>query len=186
MRVFPKIYSYNSVWALFPFSTPEVTRETLTRLKLTDKYDFTSPIRVPKWHMVESYDGCSRVLGECGIISRHRMMRLICLLHTADKQTYTPVYGAQAPEATFDASSPFSLFDIWHSIAQAKPQRHLSTKQVLANALFPIGWEKALHTFCVSETAKAIREFSWTYDHNKTVHLDVVRDIAIVSLQDSG
>ncbi|GAA5972954.1 hypothetical protein JCM3765_001187, partial [Sporobolomyces pararoseus] len=39
MRTFPRHYTYNSTYALFPFSTPSTTNGILQRLKLIDQYD---------------------------------------------------------------------------------------------------------------------------------------------------
>ncbi|GAA5868188.1 hypothetical protein JCM5353_001474, partial [Sporobolomyces roseus] len=38
MRTFPSHYTYNSTYALFPFSTPSTTTTILKKLKIFDKY----------------------------------------------------------------------------------------------------------------------------------------------------
>ncbi|KAJ1305568.1 hypothetical protein OPQ81_000568 [Rhizoctonia solani] len=50
MRTFPRHYTYNSVYGLFPFFTPETTKKNLTKLQLVDQYNFARPheTRIPK------------------------------------------------------------------------------------------------------------------------------------------
>ncbi|KDN41575.1 hypothetical protein RSAG8_07376, partial [Rhizoctonia solani AG-8 WAC10335] len=47
MRTFPRHYTYNSAYSLFPFFTPETTKQNLTKLKLADQYDFARPRETP-------------------------------------------------------------------------------------------------------------------------------------------
>ncbi|CAE6450365.1 unnamed protein product [Rhizoctonia solani] len=47
MRTFPRHYTYNSAYGLFPFFTPETTKQNLTKLKLVDQYDFARPHEAP-------------------------------------------------------------------------------------------------------------------------------------------
>ncbi|KAG8753435.1 hypothetical protein FRC11_007438 [Ceratobasidium sp. 423] len=47
MRTFPRHYTYNSVYGLFPFFTPETTKQNLTKLEKADQYDFTRPSETP-------------------------------------------------------------------------------------------------------------------------------------------
>ena len=46
-RHLPRHYPANSVYALFPFSTPETTKFNLTKLGIADKYDFNHPKAAP-------------------------------------------------------------------------------------------------------------------------------------------
>lgn len=184
MRVFPHIYKYNSIYALFPFSIPKVTRDTLTKFHMVEDYDFERPVQPRVYHTIQSYQTCAQVIGERSLsaLTRDPADVFECL-STDNRATFTPVYGAQTPEATFDEKSPYALFDLFHAFAQAQPERHLSRKQVLGNALFPSGWETKVRQWCSTEAAKAIRDNSWSYDHNATIHLDVVRDVAIVGTE---
>ncbi|CAE6433839.1 unnamed protein product [Rhizoctonia solani] len=47
MRTLPRHYTYNSVYGLFPFFTPETTKQNLIKLRLVDHYDFTRPHETP-------------------------------------------------------------------------------------------------------------------------------------------
>ncbi|GAA5917305.1 uncharacterized protein JCM6883_002387, partial [Sporobolomyces salmoneus] len=53
MRTFPRHYTYNSTYALFPFSTPSTTKGILERLKLIDQYDTRRPSPPPDWIVVD-------------------------------------------------------------------------------------------------------------------------------------
>jgi len=47
MRAFPGYYAFNSVYAMFPFTVPNKTRETLTKSNTLSTYSFTLPKKPP-------------------------------------------------------------------------------------------------------------------------------------------
>ena len=65
MRAFPHCYAFNSVYAMYPFSLPEKTSETLTKLSLLSSYSFDLPKTPPDTvHYVNNYRACVRILSD--------------------------------------------------------------------------------------------------------------------------
>ena len=65
MRSFPGWYPYNSVYAMFPFSLPEKTREVQQKLGQLPLYSFDRPKPPAKpLVMISSYDACIKVLDD--------------------------------------------------------------------------------------------------------------------------
>lgn len=67
MRNLPSCYTFNSIYAMFPFSTPATTAKILAGLGLTDKYDFNLPKMVGPWHAVNTNQGVLDVLRELAL-----------------------------------------------------------------------------------------------------------------------
>lgn len=80
MRHFPKAYTYNSVYALFPFTTPAVNKQILIELGIAHKYDFTPPAESTSWVEVKSYKEAERVF--------------------TDSDSFSNVYGPALAEMT--------------------------------------------------------------------------------------
>jgi hypothetical protein len=65
MRAFPGWYKFNSVYAMFPFSVPEKTREILEKLGTLSLYSFDKPQPPAKPIVfISNYDACIRVLND--------------------------------------------------------------------------------------------------------------------------
>ena len=65
MRAFPGWYEYNSIYALFPFSLPEKTREVQEKLGWLSLYSFDKPKPPAKpMDFIKTYDACVRVLDD--------------------------------------------------------------------------------------------------------------------------
>ena len=43
MKAFPGWYEFNSIYAMYPFSTPEKTKEMLTNIKTLANFSFAPP-----------------------------------------------------------------------------------------------------------------------------------------------
>ncbi|GJJ13725.1 hypothetical protein Clacol_007981 [Clathrus columnatus] len=56
-RHLPRHYPADSVYALFPFFTPETTRGNLTKLRIVDKYTFNRPAPQPIPKIVDTISG---------------------------------------------------------------------------------------------------------------------------------
>jgi hypothetical protein len=65
MRSFPGWYKFNSIYAMFPFSHPDKTREVQTKLKQISQFSFDKPARPPKtMQAVTTYNACIQVLDD--------------------------------------------------------------------------------------------------------------------------
>ncbi|BGP18046.1 hypothetical protein JCM10213_008418 [Rhodosporidiobolus nylandii] len=148
MRNLPRSYSYNSIYALFPFSTPTTTKEILTNLHLVDQYDFSTPKPAPAVHGVFSYKGVTDVL--------------------ADSRRFTTV---AYDEPIKNCSNQFGYF------ISVEGNPHKVCRQLQAGALFPDGWQQELKAYYRALMADLVAEKSWSYDGGKTKIVDVVRDV---------
>lgn len=65
MRSFPGWYKFNSIYAMFPFSHPDKTREVQTKLKQIDQFTFDKPAPPAKpMDFISSYKACVEVLDD--------------------------------------------------------------------------------------------------------------------------
>jgi linoleate 10R-lipoxygenase len=69
MRTFSRNYSFNSVYGLFPFSTPEATRKNLTDLEKQGKvrvedYDFKRPSEGPIPKVLNTFTAIKHVFND--------------------------------------------------------------------------------------------------------------------------
>lgn len=69
MRAFPLWYEFNSVYAMFPFTVPEKTREVLTKSGTLSSYSFELPKQrlpsiAPPMKSVSSYNACRQILSD--------------------------------------------------------------------------------------------------------------------------
>lgn len=149
MRAFPTSYTPNSIYALFPFSTPPTTRASLVKFGKLDQYDFSAPSSAPPIKSVRTYAACIEVLG--------------------DSKRFGVYYGPAIQHLTKNNRSYFIDTD--------NLQTHARDRQIMSTALFPLGWEGKLSEFYSSKTAELIAKSSFTYDGGKTRMLDVVRDV---------
>jgi hypothetical protein len=149
MRAFPNHYKANSIYALFPFSTPETTRASLIKFGKLDLYDFSDPSTAPPIKSVKTFAACVEVL--------------------ADSRRFGVYYGPAIQQLTKNGRSYFIDTD--------NLQTHARGRQIMTSALFPVGWAEKLTEFYSTKTAELIANCSFTYDGGKTRMLDVVRDV---------
>jgi hypothetical protein len=62
MRAFPGWYRGNSVYALYPFTTPEGTREILEQHGSPGDFDFKKPAYIPRPAAIGTWQGVTNVL----------------------------------------------------------------------------------------------------------------------------
>lgn len=63
-RHLPRHYSYNSVYALFPFFTPQITKQNLTKLGIVDQYNFERPQAKPIPKVVDTLAGIKHIFND--------------------------------------------------------------------------------------------------------------------------
>jgi hypothetical protein len=65
MRSFPGWYPFNSIYAMFPFSHPDKTREVQTKLKQISQFSFDKPAPPAKpMQLISTYDACIKVFDD--------------------------------------------------------------------------------------------------------------------------
>ncbi|THH11068.1 hypothetical protein EW145_g888 [Phellinidium pouzarii] len=63
-RHLPRHYPANNVYGLFPFFTPEVTHQNLTKLGIVDNYDFKRPVATPIPKVLNTLTGIRYVFND--------------------------------------------------------------------------------------------------------------------------
>ncbi|KAL8280766.1 hypothetical protein RQP46_006770 [Phenoliferia psychrophenolica] len=152
MRTLPSSYSFNSTYALFPFSTPATTKAILNKMELSHKYNFSKPKAAAPWHPAFTFKACRDIL--------------------ADHKTFGVVYGPGIQEIV---GTPYGYFIGFDDVV-----KHARDRQIMDQALFPAGFEIPMKEFYRSTTRRLIQEKGWSI-RGKTVHLDVVRDVITIT-----
>lgn len=147
MRAFPTSYTFNSTYALFPFSTPETTRATLTRFGKLDKYDLSTPAQSPEIKSVQTYAAVQSVM--------------------LDTKRFGVYYGANIDQLIKKGTSFF--------ISTDDANVHDRGRSIISAALFPPGWQTRLRDFYATTTAQLIKDKSWSFDGGKSA-TDACRD----------
>lgn len=166
MRVFPESYSFNSSYALFPFSTPATTEDILTKLGIKRQYDLAQPLsanapRVKTLRRVQTFEGCKTIL--------------------ADRPTYRGIYGSQREQEVVDApSTEVPLFEKWHVQAETSPNTHRVGTNALNLGLFRDGWQGQVTQWLTTDARRRIEAQSWGYEKGSK-HLNILRDVYVVS-----
>ncbi|GAA5987467.1 hypothetical protein JCM11641_003838 [Rhodosporidiobolus odoratus] len=156
LRHFPQFYTFNSTYALFPFTTPHITGEILKNLQIAERYNASRPVAVPDWAILRSHKAAKEVFN--------------------DQKTYKNIYGAHVkalqdryPEPAF--LSHFEAFDT--------PARREEAKGALEAALFPPHWAQLLLAQVGEATKQQISQQGWAYEKGGRMRLDVVNDLVV-------
>jgi hypothetical protein len=68
MRAFPGWYKFNSIYAMYPFSHPDRTREVLTKIKTISNFSFEKPQKptgfLGPMDYISNYHACIKVLND--------------------------------------------------------------------------------------------------------------------------
>ncbi|TDL26424.1 heme peroxidase [Rickenella mellea] len=148
-RHLPRHYPANSVYALFPFFTPTVTKQNLTKLGLADKYDFNRPKATPVPKVLNTLTGIRHVFAD---YTKYKT------IYTADMKLLTNDYGF------------FLVFDEY--------EKHTADKAIVIHALFPDNQSLARYSDWYAEKYKAlIAEKSYKYDGIQGNFVDIVKDV---------
>lgn len=204
MRVFPDHYVFNSIYALFPFSTPETTKKILSDLNLTPKYYTMAPTPAAPWKFVTTEDGAVHVLYSESVPHLPRRRLFHCIVHLSpcllsadhpllpffrrvaeNKTNFAGVYGSHM-ESMVDNVGHLGLFSpVFQAIYKVRElfenhAEYMSRKQARDAALFPSDWQDKVEQSLTSSITNLMIHESWTFDNNKTFNLDVLRDVFVV------
>ncbi|KAI0081382.1 heme peroxidase [Panus rudis PR-1116 ss-1] len=149
LRHLPRHYPANSAYALFPFFTPEVTRQNLTKLGIADQYLFDRPQAQPIPKVVDTLTGIRYVFNDFNKFKT---------TYGDDMRLLTRGYGF------------FLVFD--------EQEKHDTDRARLLHALFPekssisdyVSWYK-------QKTIEKIEENSYTIDGVPGTRVDIVRNV---------
>ncbi|KAJ3844035.1 heme peroxidase [Lentinula raphanica] len=151
-RHLPRHYPYNSVYACYPFFTPQKMKESLTRRKLADQYTFIRPVpaRIPK--VLNTFTGITAVFNDPA------------RFHTAYEMSgLGNGYGFML---AFDA-------DV---------KKHDTDKALALHALFPTQDSlDSYRRWYKENVTQRIKERSWVYDGVPGNYIDIVNDVINVT-----
>jgi hypothetical protein len=158
MRTFPRQYTYNSTYALFPFSTPSTTNGILSRLKLIDQYDTHRPTRSPEWVIVDRYHIAEEILSSESPFS----------------SSFEPVYGVPLDGMDQQRASFLALIDS----LQTKATARFSAEEVIDKAFFPNQFGNLIIASIASRAKEHISKFSLSYGTDQ-MRLNIVEQVII-------
>ncbi|KAG0665214.1 hypothetical protein C6P46_000313 [Rhodotorula mucilaginosa] len=155
MRHFPKAYTYNSVYALFPFTTPAVNKQILIELGIAHKYDFTPPAESTSWVEVKSYKEAERVF--------------------TDSDSFSNVYGPALAEMTRKHET--GLLD--YLSLSTSPKSSESFSKVIDATFYSGQWSTAIYPDLAKLVKKHLDATAW--GPSKTAHhtVDIVADVIV-------
>lgn len=155
MRHFPDYFTYNSIYALFPFSTPHQTKANLEHLGIQSEYDWRRPSTRPKWTTLTKYDELKQVLGDNG-------------------QRLSSVYGTALDEVTH-AKQPSIMS---YLRLGDTPKGRDSAADILELALFPPHWAQTALVDLGDVTKRTLEAQAFEYGKSK-FRVDLVGDVAV-------
>jgi len=155
MRTFPRHYTYNSTYALFPFSTPSTTNGILSRLELIDQFDTRRPTSSPEWIVVDKRSIAEAILSP----------------DSATSSNFEPVYGVPL-DGTQDS------FLIFVSSLQTQAKARSSAQEVIDKAFFPNQFGTSIIAAIAPRAKELISKYSWSYGTDQ-MRLNIVEQVII-------
>ena len=148
-RHLPRHYPANSVYALFPFFTPEVTKQNLTKLGIADKYDYSRPVAQPVPKVLGTLTGIRHVFAD---------PTKYIQIYTKDMTMLTRGYGFML------------VFD--------EKQKHDRDRTFCWHALVPDTQTMQEYTQWYKQmTTKLLNEKKFSYDGVPGTYVDIIRDV---------
>ncbi|TCD62866.1 hypothetical protein EIP91_006272 [Steccherinum ochraceum] len=148
-RHLPRHYPANSVYALYPFFTPEVTRQNLTKLGIAEKYDFNRPKPQPIPKVVDTLTGIRYVFN--------------------DSTKFKTVYGDDMRLLT----GGYGFFLVFEEAA-----KHEKDRSLVLHSLFPTQDSMANYVnFYKSKTLELLKENSYKISGVAGTRVDIVRNV---------
>lgn len=154
LRHFPRAYSYNSIYALFPFTTPETTKAILTDLGIAHKYDFSRPVSSAAWASIKNYKDAEAVF--------------------SDTTAFANVYGPAL--ATMTRKGEYHLLDNLERSTSPKATSDFS--KVITAGVYPSQWPADSYKVAAQLTKAKLSSAAWSSGAN-VLSLDVIADVAI-------
>ncbi|GAA5839134.1 hypothetical protein JCM11251_003685 [Rhodosporidiobolus azoricus] len=160
LRHFPEHYTFNSTYALFPFTTPHTTNSILRKLKINEQYDSSRPTAPMQWAIIRSYGGAKTVLD--------------------DEEAFENFYGAHIRAVQDKYSEPAFMSSFR---AFSDPEKRARSQDLIDTAVFPAHWASYLLTSVGEATKQKLAENSWTGGTSvkgvQQLRLDVVTDLVV-------
>ncbi|CCO35794.1 hypothetical protein BN14_09914 [Rhizoctonia solani AG-1 IB] len=146
LRTLPRHYTYNSTYGLFPFFTPETTKQNLTKLKIADQYDFKRPSEAPIPKPLNNFTAIKHV--------------------SNDVTKYKVPYGPDMRYLTYDRGM-FLIFD--------EQPLHDNDRQLAFHALYPSNDVVKGHADYYSKKVRELIGCkSYKFDNIKGTYVDIL------------
>ncbi|BGP16827.1 hypothetical protein JCM10213_004674 [Rhodosporidiobolus nylandii] len=156
LRHFPQFYTFNSTYALFPFTTPHTTGGILKNLKIAERYDARRPTESPDWAVVRSRKAAEAILG--------------------NEDRFKNVYGPHL--AALQDKYPEPAF-MSHFKALDTPAKRAQALEVIEAGMMPPHWVQMLNVQVGEATKQHIVEQAWAFEEGGRFQLDLVKDLAV-------
>ncbi|KAH8099451.1 heme peroxidase [Cristinia sonorae] len=148
-RHLPRHYPANSVYALYPFFTPEVTRKNLTKLGIVEKYSFDRPKALPIPKVVDTVAGIKYVFN--------------------DSTKFKTTYGDDMRLLTRN----YGFFLVFED-----EQRHSKDRSLVLHSLFPTQDSLVNYVnFYKTKTLELLKENSYKISGVPGTRVDIVRNV---------
>jgi cytochrome P450 len=154
LRAFPNNFQGNSIYAHFPFVTPEENLVILKSLGRADQYCWDIPARVPDLIPIRSHAAAKQILD--------------------DKANWKVTWGEAI---VFLTSQPNHQNGVNYCLAGDKPPNEASRKLVM-KGLYPDNWQSEVKKFYEETTVKLLKAYGHKVLGTKTYQVDIVRDVA--------
>ncbi|QRV88586.1 heme peroxidase [Ceratobasidium sp. AG-Ba] len=148
MRTLPEHYTFNSVYALFPFMVPSRMKEHLTDLEVEGQYDFERPKKAREIISVNSYAAVRQVLG--------------------DPKTYRGTYEAHMKGLT----DGYGFF-----LAMDNPAEHKKDMGMMHKVMVTSEAIQRQTLWYGAKTTELIKDRSFSMSKSRTRTVDIVRDV---------
>lgn len=158
MRTFPSHYTYNSTYALFPFSTPSTTTTILKKLKIFDKYDARRPVPPPEWFVIDKRASAEHILNTT----------------SPAWNEFETVVGAPLDALKQEQPSFLTLIGSFGS----KPKSRSSAQEVIDFAFYPAQFTNLVVAAVAPKAKELVSKMSWSYGKDQ-MRLNVVQQVII-------
>ncbi|GAA5977201.1 hypothetical protein JCM5350_003254 [Sporobolomyces pararoseus] len=159
MRTFPRHYTYNSTYALFPFSTPSTTNGILQRLKLIDQYDTRRPSPPPEWIVVDKRSIAESILSP----------------ESTTSSNFEPVYGAPLDVLKQEQPSFLTLV----SSFKTKVKSRSSSQEVIDKAFFPSQFTNLVVASIAPRAKELVSKHSWSCGGGGAMRINLVQQVIV-------
>ncbi|GAA5936650.1 peroxidase/cytochrome P450 family protein [Sporobolomyces koalae] len=158
MRTFPAHYTYNSTYALFPFSTPSTTNGVLSKLGFLDQYDTRRPSPPPEWVVIDRRAAAEQILApEFPLLEQ-----------------FAPVYGAPLDVLKQQEPSFLSLLSSFKTKLKARSE----CQEVIDSAFFPSQFTNLVVAAIAPKARAVLAETSWSAGASQ-MRVDVVEQVIV-------
>lgn len=152
---FPEAFKGNSIYAHFPFVTPDENLVIHKKLGTANLYDWSKPKVTPEVISIDSYAAVTKILD--------------------DKINWKVTWGESIE---YLVSQPNERYGDTYCLAGDEPANEESRKLVM-KALYPKNWAKEVKSFYEDITAKLLKKYAFRI--NGTNCVDIVRDVSILA-----